>query len=997
MFMLIGLNVEGELKMKLTFRTKLFLCFVVIILFTSITIALITYNNVYVSFKKDLSSDTHAQMVHVDGEFSNMFMQIKENNRFLATIGDITKADRSVLALFNMSGSQGEKKYSKSIPGIEGKIYSYLEKYGTTHPDTAYAYLGTKWGGYIQWPDGLTIDKYDPRVRSWYRNAMANPDKVVISSPYTSSDEAKMHIVSVSSAVKDNKGNIIGVIGLDVSLARLSDIIRNIKFGNTGYAFLFMKDGTILAHPNTSLDFKNIKQLSVLSNKSDKMRNTLEYSFKDYRKLLTGGNQTFETIINGIPMIVNVYVSPYTGWRMACIMRKSELQSRVNKIGYLIIFATVCVLLFALALTAFVTRKITKPIEELTPLMNAAGNGDLTVRADIHTKDEFGELSNSFNLMIGKLGSAYDELVAVYEELSATEEELRTQYKELQDKEEALRNSDERYRLAVEGANDAIWQWDLATDKFLASDKLDEITGYRLQDTINFTELLQIVVHPDDLVTARTDLHNHLSNITSIYKSEYRIRISDGSYVWVLSRGKALRDLDNRAIKLAGSITDITERKLSEEKIRFMAFYDPLTKLSNRTFFMNKLNEQLELANRNKTEGAVFFIDLDNFKNINDTMGHDYGDKLIVYLAKQLEDMVGENDTICRLGGDEFIVLYPNIKTIDAVVYAKNLLSMFKNIFQIDNKQMYITASIGMALYPKDGKDAGSILKNADAAMYKAKELGKNRFALYDEEMSLELDKKTSIERILRTCIDKNELSIHYQPQYDAQKGEICGFEALLRLNSLELGFISPAEFIPIAEKSGYITQLDLWVLNEVCKQSVKWINEGHQLKKVSINISSVDINQPDFLDNVRAIFDNTKMKPCTVEFEITETVLMQSFEANIRILDKLVDMGVKIALDDFGTGYSSLNYLRKIPISTLKIDKSFIDNITTDIKEEAIIHNIIQMAHSMNLKVIAEGVETKQQLSILQGRDCDYIQGYYFSKPLPNHEFEKLLDFELK
>ena len=557
-----------------------------------------------------------------------------------------------------------------------------------------------------------------------------------------------------------------------------------------------------------------------------------------------------------------------------------------------------------------------------------------------------------------------------------------------------LKNSDERYRLALECSNDLMWEWNLVTGEFFVSDKVYDITGYKLDKDVNIIKFMGELIHPDDLEIARTDFQNHINNLTKIYKSEYRIKNDDGDYIWISSRGKVLRDSEDKVIKFAGSTTDISDRKISEEKIRVMAFYDSLTKLPNRTLFMNRLNEQLELLNsqNQKKKGAVLFIDLDNFKNINDTMGHEYGDKLIIHLAKQFESLIDKKDTICRFGGDESILLHPYDKESELEHYAKRFLDLFNKTLKIDNKQMFITASIGVALYPKDGTDKNTILKNADSAMYKAKELGKNRFALFDPEIYLKLERKTCIERILRTAIKNNELSINYQPQYDAQNNKIFGFEALLRLNSKELGFISPLEFIPIAEECGYITQLGQWVLNESCKQSVKWLHSGYKFKSISVNISSVDLQQPDFLKNIKDILKNTSINPNILELEITETVLMQSFDSSINILKKLMDMGIRIALDDFGTGYSSLSYLRKIPISTLKIDKSFIDNITSNKKEESIINNIIQMAHSMDLKIVAEGVETTEQLSILKERNCDYIQGYYFSKPLPASEVEKLL-----
>jgi EAL domain-containing protein (putative c-di-GMP-specific phosphodiesterase class I) len=279
--------------------------------------------------------------------------------------------------------------------------------------------------------------------------------------------------------------------------------------------------------------------------------------------------------------------------------------------------------------------------------------------------------------------------------------------------------------------------------------------------------------------------------------------------------------------------------------------------------------------------------------------------------------------------------------------------------------------------------------------MYKAKELGKNRFELFDQDMYLKLTRKTQIERILRKAIEEDEFTIHYQPQYDARTNHIFGFEALLRLNSKELGCISPLEFIPIAEEYGYITKIGQWVMKETCKQAAKWIEKGYKFRSVSVNISSVDLQQVDFQKYIEEIINSRGFDPNILELEITESVLMESFDSSIAILRQLLDMGIRIALDDFGTGYSSLSYLRKIPINTLKIDKSFIDNITSNQKEEAIIDNIIEMAHSLELKVVAEGVETKEQLLVLKERKCDYIQGYYFSKPLPADEIEKLFERE--
>lgn len=974
--------------MKLTFRIKIFIYFVAIILITSIPISLITYNYMYNSLKDDLYANTKSQMLLMDDNFSNTIRKVKEDVKLLANLDDIRSTDQSITALFNMPNIEGNPKYSKQIKGVEGNIYKDLENYAMTHDKTTYVYVGTKWGGYVQWPDGLSTSTFDPRKRPWYTPAIENPGEVIISEPYVSAiDSSNNVIITASTTVEDVSENVVGVMGIDISLKHLSDMIKNTRIGDSGYIFLFSKAGTILAYPDSSMNFKNISELKIESEKTTN-NNQLAINFNN---LISEDNGNFETIINGKDVFVNVYTSPYTGWKIASVVEKNELTNKADRMRDLISAITIFSLLFATVLSYIVTRRITKPISELTPLMNAAGKGDLSVKANITTNDEFGELGKSFNLMIGQLSSNYDELAAVYEELLATEEALRAQYDELSDSEEALRNSEERYKIALECANDSIWEWDLKTDVFFASDKLYDISGYLLDKDVDIVSFMEEKIHPEDIDKALKDIDDHINNLTSVYKSEFRLKNKDGEYIWLLARGMALRDSENKAVKLAGSITDISYRKFSEEKIKFMAYYDSLTKLPNRTFFINNLNKLLEPINNENSKGAVLFIDLDNFKIINDTMGHNYGDKLLVYLAKKIKSWINAEDIICRLGGDEFILLHPNADETEVRSYAHSFLKLFDQPCKIDGKQIYVTVSIGIALYPKDGVDTDTILKNADAAMYKAKELGKNRFKLFNSDMYLKLERKTHIERILRTAIENNEFIINYQPQYDTQNNQIFGFEALLRLNNKELGFISPLEFIPIAEEYGHITKIGRWVIKESCIQAVKWIDKGYKFKSVSVNISSVDLQEPKFIEYIEEIINDTGIDPKILELEITETVLMESLDSSIVILKQLMDREIRIALDDFGTGYSSLSYLRKMPINTLKIDKSFIDNITSNQKEESIINSIIEMAHSLELKVVAEGVETKAQLSVLKKRKCDYIQGYYFSKPLPADEIEKL------
>ncbi|BCZ45842.1 hypothetical protein psyc5s11_19090 [Clostridium gelidum] len=975
--------------MRITFRVKLFLFCIFVILFTSIPIAISTYNYMYNLLKADLISDGNKQMVDMDNDVSDIINKMKNDVKLLANNDVIEKTNNSISGSFNIPNTGINKKYSNEIMGLESSIYNYLELYGKTHSETEYVCLGTKWGGYISWPDGLSNSAYDPRQRPWYSLAMEHPGEVVISDPHkVEIDQSNNVAISACTTIKNTSGDIVGALAIDTSLNKLSEIVRNTKIGDKGYIFIFLKDGTMLAHANSELNFKNMIELA---DSDIKTTNDKKFSFQDVNKLLNTDNDSFETVVDGNEAFVNVYTSPQTGWKMATVTPKSDLTSKVSKVEKIIFGITICILILGIALTYVIVRIMTNPIRKLTPLMELAGNGDFSVRADIKTKDEFGKLGSSFNLMIKQLSSNYEELSAVYEELVATEEELRAQYDELQYNEEALRNSEDRYKLALECANDSIWEWNLSTGNFYASDRMMDITGYKLNLVNNITDFLQQLIHPEDLPKLSEDLKRHINNEISALNIEYRLKTIDGSYVWVLCKGKTVRDSDGKALTISGSISNITERKMSEEKIKFMAYYDLLTKLPNVVLFKEKLNEQLKLRNNINVQGAVFLIDLDNFKNINDLMGHDYGDELLIYLTGELEKIVDEKSILFRFGGDEFIILKTSIKEEEICGYSNKLLSLFNKSFKLDNKQISVTASIGVILYPKHGVDSGTIIKNVDSAMYEAKKLGKNRFELYSPEIYAKLERKTTIERILRSAIDNNEFTINYQPQYYAEKNEIFGFEALLRLNSRELGFISPVEFIPIAEESGYITQISLWVFKESCKQSVKLLNKGCKFKSMSINISSVDLRQPNFLENLKEIIDVTGIEPQIIELEITETVLMQSFNSSINALNELIDMGIRIALDDFGTGYSSLNYLMKMPISTLKIDKSFIDDIVSSSKEQSIINNIIQMAHTMDLKVVAEGVETKEQFLIIKDKKCDYIQGYYFSKPLPASEIEGL------
>jgi diguanylate cyclase (GGDEF)-like protein/PAS domain S-box-containing protein len=589
-----------------------------------------------------------------------------------------------------------------------------------------------------------------------------------------------------------------------------------------------------------------------------------------------------------------------------------------------------------------------------------------------------------------ELNNSYEELSAVYEELTATEEELRAQYEELQENEEIIRTNEERYRLAIEGANDAIWEWNLPSNSFFISEKWTDITGH---DTfLSFKDIYNKYIYHSDKDSAEKDLTEAINN-NKIYKSEFRIVAKDGSIKWLLNRGKLLINSDGKAIKMAGSVTDISERKANEQQIEQIAYFDVVTNLPNRYYLMQKFKEILNSNSLCNKNSALLFLDLDEFKRINDTLGHDKGDYVLKEISMRLKASLPLNSIAGRFGGDEFLVLVPEFDNIkDLEVTCNNILNVFKDPFIINDALNYVTTSIGISIAPIDGESPEVLLKNADTAMYRAKEQGKNQYCFFSYSMGKELMKRITIENNLRHALENKEFELYYQPQVNLFTGKIEGMEALIRWNNKELGFVSPNDFIPIAEKTGLIIPIGNWVLETACKQNKLWLDKGLSYNSIAINVSSIQFIRPNFLDNVKDILTRENLPSVFLEIEITESLLMDSSEDIINKLNDLRSMGIKISLDDFGTGYSSLNYLRQLPINVLKIDRSFVLEICDKTEQRLIVDVIINLSHKLGYKVIAEGIETKEQLDLLKEMGCDIGQGYYFSRPVNAEKMEALL-----
>jgi diguanylate cyclase (GGDEF)-like protein/PAS domain S-box-containing protein len=471
---------------------------------------------------------------------------------------------------------------------------------------------------------------------------------------------------------------------------------------------------------------------------------------------------------------------------------------------------------------------------------------------------------------------------------------------------------------------------------------------------------------------------------TGVWRREGINMRSSGEEFPVQLSSIVVKNAEESCLGMVTVCEDITSRKMAEEKIRHLAYYDSLTGLPNRAAFLERLQHALSLAQREGRQFGLLFIDLDNFKDVNDTQGHDFGDKLIREVAARLAACMRESDSLARLGGDEFVIVLTAISDQEsAALAAKRLLSIFESPFQLECRQIYTSASIGIALYPDDGPDADTLFKCADTAMYHAKTAGKANFRFFSAEMNRRLTHRVALESSLRQGMENQEFFLHYQPQWDLKATRMLGVEALLRWQSPDLGPMMPSEFIPFAENSGQIIGLGEWAMRAACMQARAWALAGLGELKMSVNISGMQFRQPDFLETVGRIIRETGIEPEALELEFTESVVMEQADKTIATLQSLKSMGLRLSIDDFGTGYSSLSYLKHFPIDRIKIDRSFVVDLDQNSDDAAIVEAIISMAHSLNLKVVAEGVETRDQLHFLRARNCDEVQGFHLAVPM--------------
>jgi diguanylate cyclase (GGDEF)-like protein/PAS domain S-box-containing protein len=631
----------------------------------------------------------------------------------------------------------------------------------------------------------------------------------------------------------------------------------------------------------------------------------------------------------------------------------------------------VCVVLFvSLGLTLLLSsrsqRLLSGPIMTLAAVARrVAVDKNYSIRATKVADDEIGILIDTFNEMLTRI------------EVSERSRELA---------EGALRESEERYALAARGANDGLWDWKLTSNIIYFSPRWTLMLGYSDREPWTSSEEWFSRIHPADRERVRAQVAAHCEGKTSEFSSEYRIRHKNGHYIWMLSRGIAVRDQNGSAVRLAGSQTDINEAKVA----------DTLTELPNRLYLLDKLEGAIAArADSGAVPFAVLFIDLDRFKVVNDSLGHSAGDQLLVGVAQRLRSGIrgqgppgkvpGTSSTVARLGGDEFSILVEGIPGPDeAAIVADRMIKELGASFYLDGRQVFVTASIGIAM-SSSGNTPEDLLRNADTAMYYAKAHGGGRFEVFDQTMRERAVARMEIEKDMKKAIAANQFVLHYQAKVSLTDRRLSGFEALVRWNHPTRGLLFPSEFIPVAEETGLIIPLGLWILREACRQMAVWQKSvvREPALSVSVNISFKQLAEPGLAEDVEQILSETGLNPGSLRLEMTESSIMENVRVAAETLGRFKKMNIALEIDDFGTGYSSLSYLRQLPFDTVKIDQSFVRQMGTTDDTSLIIHTILQLAFSLGMDVVAEGIETKDQLARLTAMGCSTGQGYYFSKPV--------------
>lgn len=740
--------------------------------------------------------------------------------------------------------------------------------------------------------------------------------------------------------------------------------LKTHHFGRTGYAFIVSGQGDIILHP-------------WLMGNVEALDNAV--ATEVFNKIITQKNGQFEYLWRDDAhavwqrKIVVFQAIPALDWIVASTVQAEDIFESLVKLGWIIGAILACALALVMLLGLYLGNLITRPLALLAGQMEQAAGGDLNIRAEEEALGEIGQLGHHFNRYIERLQESNCKLIAEINERIDAEQQLLI------------------YRNAVDQALEGIVITDPLANILAVNQAFTEITRYEATEVLHHNVRI--------LQSGRHDrfFYQHFWQQLlqwGRWSGEVWNRRKTGElYPQILSIS-AIRDRNDAVTHYVGLFHDITELKLKEEHIVHQAYHDGLTGLPNRRLAMDRIEVSIAHVRRGGTQLAVLILDLDNFKNINDSLGHASGDTLLLQVTNRLVAQVRAEDTVARLGGDEFLLLVAAITSEEVVVSLINrLLKSLAAPFQVDGHELFVTASIGVAFFPNDGTNAGTLIKHADIAMYQAKSRGKNSYCLFTSDLSERISYLRQLENNLRQAVANREFTVYFQPKIDPFAGRVIGAEALVRWQRSDGTLVSPVDFIPLAEETGLIVAVGEQVLEQTCALLRTLNAEERHLLSFSVNLSPLQFIQANLVERILAIVNQYQV-PCTqLELEITESAMMSNLAKTVATLNELVAAGLSIALDDFGTGYSSLSYLKRFPIRTLKIDRSFVRDLTEDPNDAQLVETIILMAHNLGITVVAEGVETQAQLEWLQNCGCEQIQGFFYSKPLPVDDFLAFLD----
>jgi diguanylate cyclase (GGDEF)-like protein/PAS domain S-box-containing protein len=633
-----------------------------------------------------------------------------------------------------------------------------------------------------------------------------------------------------------------------------------------------------------------------------------------------------------------------------------NIMKRFKQVSFFAICILFSAILITLLLATRLQRIVTSPLRLLADtISNIIQRNDFSIRAKKQHNDELGQLADIFNELLSKIESEHN----------------------------SLKSSEEKFRKLTSLSPVGIFQINPAGEITYVNQRWREINNIKHQEPDLQSWFASL--HPED-APALNKLWHRLVTEHQDMACEARLVATNGSISWAYIQATSLHSKEGKLLGFLGSLSDISELKKAQIQMENLAFYDPLTGLANRRLFKNRLAKSVKSVQRTNSSIALLFLDLDQFKRINDTLGHDIGDALLKEIARRLNNNVRENDTVCRIGGDEFTILLIDINnTNDVRIVAEKILLSLARPFMLNGQEIISTVSIGITMTPEDSIEPNTLMKNADLAMYRAKELGRNNFQFFSEDMNTTILHNLEIEKELHVAIKRNQFILMYQPKVCIADNTITGVETLVRWRHPEKGLIPPDFFIPIAEETGQIIKIGAWVLEHSCHEMGALIREGLMPKnaKVAVNLSAKQFSDPNLLQTVLDILRQSKIDPLNLELEITESIIMDDVKAAISIMEAIKNKGIHLSIDDFGTGYSSLAYLKRFPIDVLKVDRSFISDIPKDKTDMAITSAVIAMAHKLGMKVVAEGIETQEQLDFLKENNCDDGQGYLLSRPL--------------